>query len=77
MKRSGLGWVSKLAAGLGHGRSLGVRGLLENQIGRNVGSDLSEGVGVRTVVRTVGWVIAPSRCPHAKSRGCADDHLGC
>ena len=43
MKRSGLGWVNKLAAGLGHGRSLGVRALLENQIGRNLGSDSSEG----------------------------------
>ena len=43
VKRSGLGWVNKLAAGLGHGRSLGVRALLENQIGRNLGSDLSEG----------------------------------
>ena len=43
MKRSGLSWVNKLAAGLGHGRSLGVRTLLENQIGRNLGSDLSEG----------------------------------
>ena len=43
MKRSGLRGVNKLAAGLGHGRSLGVRALLENQIGRNVGSDLSEG----------------------------------
>ena len=42
VKRSGLGWVNKLAAGLGHGRSLGVRALLENQIGRNLGSDLSE-----------------------------------
>ena len=52
MKRSGLGWVNKLAAGLGHGRSLGVRALLENQIGRNLGSDLSE-----------GWVSAPaSQC---------------
>ena len=43
MKRSGLSWVNKLAAGLGHGRSLGVRALLENQIGRSLGSDLSEG----------------------------------
>ena len=43
MKRSGLRGVNKLAAGLGHGRSLGVRALRENQIGRNLGSDLSEG----------------------------------
>ena len=43
MKRSGLRGVNKLAAGLGHRRSLGVRALLENQIGRNLGSDLSEG----------------------------------
>ena len=41
--RSGLRGVNKLAAGLGHGRSLGVRALLENQIGRNLGSDLSKG----------------------------------
>ena len=43
VRRSGLGWVNKLAAGLGHGRSLGMRALLENQIGRNLGSDSSEG----------------------------------
>ena len=43
MKRSGLVWVNELAAGLGHGRSLGVRALLENQFGRNLGSDLPEG----------------------------------
>ena len=43
VKRSGLGGVNKLAAGLGLGRSLGVRALRENQIGRSLGSDLSEG----------------------------------
>ena len=43
MKRSGLSWVNKLAARLGHGRSLDVRALRENQIGSNVGPDLSEG----------------------------------
>ena len=43
MKRSGLSGINKLAAGLGHRRSLGVRALLENQIRRNLGSDLSEG----------------------------------
>ena len=43
VKRSGLSWINKLAAGLGHRRSLGVRALLENQIGRSFGSDLSEG----------------------------------
>ena len=37
VKRSGLGWVNKLAAGLGHGRSLGLRALNENQFGRNPG----------------------------------------
>ena len=39
VQRSGLGWVNKLAARLGHGRSLDVRALLENQIGRNLRSD--------------------------------------
>ena len=29
VKRSGLSWINKLAAGLGHGRSLGVRALRE------------------------------------------------
>ena len=43
VRRSGLCWVNKLAAGLGHGRSLGVRALRKNQIGRSLGSDLSEG----------------------------------
>ena len=43
VKRSGLGGVNNLAAGLGRGRSLGVRALLENQFGRSLGSDLSEG----------------------------------
>ena len=42
VKRSGLGWVNELAAGLGHGRSLSAQALFENQIGRNLGSDLSE-----------------------------------
>ena len=42
VKRSGLGWIDELAAGLGHGRSVGARALLENQIERNLGSDLSE-----------------------------------
>ena len=44
MKRSGLGWINKLAAGLDHGRSLGARAFRENRIGRNLGSGLSEGV---------------------------------
>ena len=43
VKRSGLGWIDELAAGLGHGPNVGVRALLENQIGRSFGSDLSEG----------------------------------
>ena len=43
VKRSGLGGIDELAAGLSHGRTLGVRALLENQIGRSFGSDLSEG----------------------------------
>ena len=43
VKSARLSWVNKLAAGLGHGRSLGLRALRENQIGRNLGSDLSEG----------------------------------
>ena len=42
MKGARLTWVNKLAAGLGHGRSLGVRASRENQIGRNLKSDLSE-----------------------------------
>ena len=49
IKRSGMGWVNELAAGLGYGRSLDVRALFENQIGCNLGSDLSE-----------GWVSAPA-----------------
>ena len=43
MKSARLSWVDKLAAGLGHGRSLGLRALCENQIVPNLGSDLSEG----------------------------------
>jgi len=43
VKRSGLGGVDELAGRLGHGRSLGLRALIENQIGRSFGSDLSEG----------------------------------
>ena len=43
VKRSGLGWIDELAAGLGHGRSVGAQALRENRIGRNLGSDLSEG----------------------------------
>ena len=43
VKSARLSWVNKLAAGLGHGRSLGLRALCENQIGRNLVSDLSEG----------------------------------
>ena len=43
VKSARLSWVNKLAAGLGHGRSLGLRALCENQIGRNLGSDLSDG----------------------------------
>ena len=42
VKGAGLGGIDKLAAGLGHGHSLGARALFENQIGRNLGSDLSE-----------------------------------
>ena len=52
MKHSGLSGINKLAAGLGHRRSLDVRTLLENQIGCNLGSGLSD-----------AWVSAPaSRC---------------
>ena len=54
VKRSGLGWIDELAAGLGHGRSLGVRALLENQIGRNLGWDLYEG-WVSVLLRAVVW----------------------
>ena len=43
MKRSGLRGVNKLAAGLGHRCSFGVRAFRENRIGRSLGSDLSEG----------------------------------
>ena len=43
VERSGLSWVDELATRLGHGRSLSAQALFENQIGRNVGSDLSEG----------------------------------
>ena len=60
VKRSGLGWIDELAAGLSHGRSAGARALRENRIGRNLGSDLSE-----------GWVSARQpgrRCPGI--RGC-------
>ena len=42
VKGARLGWVNKLAAGLGHGPSLGARKLRENRIERNLGSDLSE-----------------------------------
>ena len=42
VKGARLGWIDKLAAGLGHGRSLGALELREHRIGRNVGSDLSE-----------------------------------
>ena len=42
VKRSGLGWIDELAAGLSHGRSVGAQALRENRIGRNLGSDLSE-----------------------------------
>ena len=52
MKHSGLSGINKLAAGLGHRRSLDVRTLLENQIGCNLGSDLSD-----------AWMSAPaSQC---------------
>ncbi len=43
VKCSGLGWIDELAAGLSHGRSVGAQALRENRIGRNLGSDLSEG----------------------------------
>ena len=43
MECSGLSGVDELAAGLGHWRSLRARALRENRIGRNLGSDLSEG----------------------------------
>ena len=43
VKSAGLGGIDELAARLGHGRSVGARALRENQIGRNFGSDLSEG----------------------------------
>ena len=57
VKRSGLCRVNKLAAGLGHGRSLGAQALNENQIGCNLGSDLSEG-WVSIVPRFTGKFIA-------------------
>ena len=60
VKRSRLGWVNELSAGLGHGRSVGLQTLREHRIGRNLGSDLSE-----------GWVSARQpgrRCPGI--RGC-------
>ena len=43
VKRSGLGWIDELAARLGHGRSVSAQALRKNRIGRNLGSDLSEG----------------------------------
>ena len=43
VKRSGLGWIDKLAARLRHRHSLRVQALLENQIGRSFQPDLSEG----------------------------------
>ena len=43
MECSGLSGIDELTAGSGHGRSLGARALRENRIGRNLGSDLSEG----------------------------------
>ena len=43
VKSARLSWVNKLAAGLGHGRSVGARALRKNRIGCNLGSDLSEG----------------------------------
>ena len=66
VKGSGLGWVDELAARLGHGRSLGLRVLREHRIGRNLGSDLSEGwvsarlVGLRNIGSALseGWVSA-------------------
>ena len=41
VKGSGLGGIDKLAAGLGHERSLSTRASRRNRIGRNLGSDLS------------------------------------
>ena len=43
VKCSGLSGIDELAAGLSHGRSVGAQALRENRIGRNLGSDLSEG----------------------------------
>ena len=43
MKSARLSWVNKLAAGLGHGRSVGARALRKDRIGCNLESDLSEG----------------------------------
>ena len=43
VKRSGLGGIDELAARPDHGRSLGFQALRANQIGRNLGSDLSKG----------------------------------
>ncbi len=42
VKCARLGSVDKLAAGLGHKRSLGLRTLRANQVRRNLYSDLSE-----------------------------------
>ena len=52
VKRSGLSGVNELAAGLSHGRSVSLLALREHRIGRNLGSDLSE-----------GWVCARRRPP--------------
>ena len=43
MKSARLSWVNKLAAGLGHGRSVGARALRKDRIGCNLELDLSEG----------------------------------
>ena len=53
VERAGLGGIDELAARLGHRRSVGAWALIENQAGRNLGSDLSDG-WVSTFVG--GWV---------------------
>ena len=43
VKCARLGGIDELAAGLGHGHSLCLQLLREHRIGRNLGSDFSEG----------------------------------
>ena len=52
VKCARLGGIDELAAGLGHGHSLCLQLLREHRIGRNLGSDFSEGVSFHVLSRT-------------------------